>query len=1058
MKNQTEQQFEDEFIEYLTHVGGTQQWTYAKHIKTTEDLWENFRDIISQNNQGVLDGRLSDTEFAQVKKVICDIKTPYEAGQFLFGINGTSEIEVDLDNGKHVFLKIFDKDCVGAGGTIYQVVNQIERKAVLSGKKDRRFDVTLLINGLPIIQIELKRSFHNANEALNQMEQYIAERQYSDIFSTLQILIAMTPVEIKYMANTPAKSFNKAFAFNWQNKDDATPIRDWHTFTDKVLSIPMAHEMATRYMILDGTKNKESIKVMRPYQVYATQEAIKQINKYNFQTGGQKLGYIWHTTGSGKTITSFKTAWLASRLPHVDKVIFLVDRIALTNQTVDAYKAYDPIEGFDGKSGVINNTANIMDLHKKLSKKSDKNIIVTSIQKMSRYVSSNYFKRTNENIVFIVDEAHRSTATAPGSSSEDNIGMLERIRKAIPSAAWIGYTGTPKFSETSKEETTKDIFGELIHAYTIKEAIADKNVLGFNVEFKQTIKPPENPTDDDIDDKIKASVYDDSPEHVRLVVKDIIENWDKRSNNRMYNALFTVHVGGNRASTPRVMEYFDEFERVNSTLEPNKRIKVAVSFSMDTSNGDNQLTTNENLERAINHYNKMFKTSFDMKTVKEYTDDVARRLNKTADDGNYLDLVIVVEQLLTGFDAPELNTLYVDRTLKGANLIQAYSRTNRMHKLISKPWGNVINYRWPEQNEYQMNKAFAIYSNRSSANEQLALDEYKDGNIGDGIIARPYEKVRDEAKQILKEISDLTTGFTNLPPSDKEKEKVCEKVSKYNQLLTELKQLTPTGDNKVVDDTVTVEEDGTDQDNPYTAETVDNGDAIVDDSIENNYYNELGITEQQEILLNTIIKDQLREFRAKKDDVDISSVTFEMVQINEVKIDYDYLVELIAKMADAVHDGKMEEAEHYVNEINLEIAKSEVQEEKDKIRRFVDKVLSREYTFKKYPAPRNVDAMNEAIDDCNNKSNIEVIVQFIRKWGLDGATSAQELTKMIERHRYKEEDLDKQKELTTIINNAKNDYQKIASPEVQDLKWLQYRIQLKNELYKLADQIKKNRF
>lgn len=519
-----------------------------KDIRTTEQLWDNFKMILEQNNRARLDEPLSVTEFNQVKKIITGIESPYQAGQFLYGVNGVSEIEVDLDNGKHVFLTVFDQAQVGGGNTVYQVVNQIKRPKVIDGKPDRRFDVTLLINGLPIIQIELKKALHSTTESLNQMEQYIAEKQYSGIFSTLQILIAMTQFDIRYMANTPLKSFNRAFAFNWQDEDNARPIRSWKTFADKALSIPMAHDLATRYMVLDGTKNKESIKVMRPYQVYATKRVLDKVRKFDFKYDDGKLGYIWHTTGSGKTITSFKTAWLASRLSNVDKVVFLVDRIALTNQTADAYKAYDPVAGFEGKTGVVGDTANISDLHRKLTKKSDKNIIVTSIQKMSRYVERDSFKLLNESILFIVDEAHRST----GDGTE-NEGMLETIRKAIPNSAWVGYTGTPKFPET------RVIFGDILHAYTIKEAIADKNVLGFNVEFKETIEAPENPTEDDIDDNVRGSVYDYSPEHVNLVVKEIFDNWKKRSNDRKYNALFTVHVGGNKASTPRAMEYFDKF-------------------------------------------------------------------------------------------------------------------------------------------------------------------------------------------------------------------------------------------------------------------------------------------------------------------------------------------------------------------------------------------------------------------------------------------------------------------------------------------------------------------
>ena len=1016
MKNQSELAFEKEVIDYLTKIGGVKQWDYKKDIKTTEQLWDNFKAILEQNNHARLDGPLSVTEFNQVKKVITSIESPYHAGQFLYGVNGVSEIEVDLDNGRHVFLTVFDQAQVGGGNTVYQVVNQIERPKVIDGKPNRRFDVTLLINGLPIIQIELKKALHSTTESLNQMEQYIAEKQYSGIFSTLQILIAMTPYDIRYMANTPLKSFNRAFAFNWQNEEDASPVRSWQTFADKVLSIPMAHDLATRYMILDGTKNKESIKVMRPYQVYATKRVIDKVRKFDFQCDDGKLGYIWHTTGSGKTITSFKTAWLASRLSNVSKVVFLVDRIALTNQTADAYKAYDPVAGFEGKTGVVSDTANISDLHSKLTKKSDKNIIVTSIQKMSRYVSRDSFKGLNENILFIVDEAHRST----GDGTE-NEGMLETIRNAIPNSAWIGYTGTPKFPET------REIFGDILHAYTIKEAIADKNVLGFNVEFKETIEAPENPSEEDIDDNIRGSVYDNSPEHVNLVVKDIFDNWKKRSNNRKYNALFTVHVGGNKASTPRAMEYFDKFAEENSKRPDDERLKVAVSFSLDTSNSSNQLNTNENLHRAIQAYNEMFGTVFDMTTVKSYTEDLARRLNKTADDGKYLDLVIVVDQLLTGFDAPELNTLYIDRTLKGGNLIQAYSRTNRMHNLIDKPWGNVVNYRWPEQNEYEMNKAFAIYSNRASANEQLSLEELKKGNQDAGITSKPFSEVQNEIQEVIKKLSTLTNEFVQLPPSEKDQDEVFENLKEYNRLLSQLKQYTEDDDK-----------------NPISA--YDNPEE---------FYERLGITEEQEVVLTTVIAGELKERRAKREDVDISQINLSMVHIHDVTINYDYLIELIARMADEVHANDMEKAEKTRDEINIEIAKSDSEKEKLKMQNFVAQIFSKEFEFDSYPAPRNVEKMNRAMDKAQKDGNIQLVTNFIRTWGLDNSIKPKELASLIKKHRLGQEDMDKQGELIAIMNDAKSDYKEIADEKIKELTWVKYRIEFRKAFYEIADQIKK---
>lgn len=1015
MKSQSELAFEQEVIDYLTKIGGVKQWEYKNSIKTTEQLWDNFKTILEQNNAR-LDEPLSTTEFNQVKKIIAGIETPYQAGQFLYGVNGVSEIEVDLENGKHVFLTVFDQAQVGGGNTVYQVVNQIERKRVIDGKPNRRFDVTLLINGLPIIQIELKKALHSTTESLNQMQQYIAEKQYSGIFSTLQILIAMTPYDIRYMANTPLKSFNRAFAFNWQQEDDARPIRSWKTFADKVLSIPMAHDLATRYMVIDGTKNKESIKVMRPYQVYATKLVLDKVRKFDFKHDDGKLGYIWHTTGSGKTITSFKTAWLASRMSNVDKVVFLVDRIALTNQTTDAYQAYDPVAGFEGKTGVVSDTANISDLHSKLTKKSDKNIIVTSIQKMSRYVGRDSFKPLSERILFIVDEAHRST----GDGTE-NEGMLESIRKAIPNSAWVGYTGTPKFPDT------REIFGDILHAYTIKEAIADKNVLGFNVEFKETIKAPEDPSEDDIDDNIRGSVYDYSPEHVDLIVKDIFDNWKKRSNDRKYNALFTVHVGGNKASTPRAMEYFDKFTEENARRPADEQLKVAVSFSADTSNSVHQLKTNENLHRAIKQYNALFGTAWDMTTVKAYTEDLARRLNKTADDGNYLDLVIVVDQLLTGFDAPEMNTLYIDRTLKGGNLIQAYSRTNRMHDLVDKPWGNVVNYRWPEQNEYEMNKAFAIYSNRASAAEQLSLEDLKEGNEDSGIISKSFSKVEAEMKAVVQKLSKLTDKFIQLPPSEKEQDEVYDNLKEYNRLLSQLKQYTEDDDKKPV--------------------------SAYDNSAE--FYERLGITEEQEIILTTVIAGELKERRAKKENVDISQINLSMVHIHDVTVNYDYLIDLIARMADEVHANDMTKAEGTREEIHIEIAKSDNEKEKSKMRNFVSKIFTKEFVFDEYPAPRSVEKMNQAMDRAQKDTNIQLITNFIRTWGLDNSVMPKDLATLIKKHRVGQEDMDKQGELTDIMNDARLDYSSIADEKVAILTWVKYRIEFRKAFYKMADEIKK---
>lgn len=1064
-----EYQFETELIQYITsgtitkpdHLEGigdfiisekavdyvvkTKLWKYEPNIKTTDQLWDNFKTILEQHNQNTLDHPLSTVEFNQVKKIISDLQTPYEAGQFLYGLNGVSQIEIDLDDGRHVFLTVFDQKQIGAGDTVYQVVNQIERPAVITGKQNRRFDTTLLINGLPIIQIEEKCDTHDVNEALNQMHQYAKENQYRDIFSTLQILVAMTPNNVKYMANTTPDKFNKDFAFNWQRKSDNTIVRNWKEFADSMLSIPMAHQMATNYMILDGTKNKQMLKVMRPYQVYATQNVIERLKRVDFELGTNKVGYIWHTTGSGKTITSFKTAWLASRMPKVDKVVFVVDRIALTKQTNENYKAYDPDAG-DDVVGSVQNTDNTNDLSRKLKSK-DNGIIVTSVQKLDTLVKRKNFKAPDKNIVFIVDEAHRST----GGES------FAAIQKAFKKSAWVGYTGTPMFDETTTGLRTEDIFGPLLHAYTIREAIADRNVLGFKVDFETTIDEEQmknnylpnfyrerypkwteekiqekinNLSPEDMDDAVEPSFYDENPDHIRLVVADIFKNWRNRSNEGKYNALLTTHVGGGKASTPMAMMYFHEFQRVNAENKKNggQTLKVAVTFSRNSSNNDSMLATNQGLHEAIKAYNKEFGTNFGMDDVAGYTQDVTSRLNKTATDKNYLDLVIVVDQLLTGFDAPELNTLYVDRTLKGAGLIQAYSRTNRIADMQEKPWGRIVNYRWPAQNEKLMNKALAIYANKNSA--ILSEEEQRKSNQEDGIIAKPFEDVFNEVKKVVGKLESLTSEFQQLPPSEKQKEYMLDLLREYNVGMAKLKQYDP---EEVDGNTV-----GFNYDNP---------DELVE---------KLGMTSEQETMLTTVLTNELKQHIAKEKKIPLYQIELRMTHVKDVKIDYDYLTELVEQLLNQVHNGQTAEA----------------QETQEKINQFANGLDDRNYATKimnaaiaiikghfppegsnfKYPA--QLSDSEQIIQAANNVNLDRMFLDFRVKWGITDIITSAQMRELFSRHRFGVQDLDDTGQIRDIIAQASIGYKTLAHDEaIQALSKIKYRNSLREAIYELADEL-----
>lgn len=1031
-----------------TYLSNTSDlWTYMPNIKTTEDLWQNFKAILESHNPGALDNKkLSDSEFENVKREICKLSTPYEAGQFLFGMNGVCQIQFYLDTGKFVTLEVFNQDKIAGGNTVYQVVNQIERPSKIPGKKDRRFDTTLLINGLPIVQIEEKVAAIPADFALNQMHQYIIENQYSDIFSTVQLLVAMTPVECKYMANTTADKFNKDFSFYWKDKDNK-PVNDWKKFSDALLTIPMAHQMSTNYMILDGTKNKESLKVMRSYQVYATQEAIEKIRKTHFDMGDNKLGYIWHTTGSGKTITSFKTAWLANRLPNVDKVVFVVDRIALTKQTVDSYMAYDP--NFETSEleiyGSISDTKNTGALKKQLEKKGG-GIIITSVQKLQTLVKRKSFKAPNKNILFIVDEAHRST----GGEGFD------MVQKAFPKGAWLGYTGTPMFDKTTKGLRTEDIFGKLLHAYTIRDAIADKNVLGFKVDFQTTIDETEmkekylpsfyanrypdwqdwqiknkidNMTIEDMDDEIEPSFYDENIDHIKLVVEDIFKNWRNRSNDGKYNALLTTHVGGNKASIPMAIMYYDEIQRVNKERKSQNlpTLKVAITFSLNTTNNDVMVNTNESLERIIDSYNKEFGTEFDMTTVNLYTEDVATRLKKASHDDNNLDLVIVVDQLLTGFDAPQMNTLYVDRTLKGAGLIQAYSRTNRVHNMQDKPWGRVINYRWPKQNEKLMNDALAIYAEKSSADLKKKIVD----PVEPGIIAEKFKTIFGEVSKIVSRLDNLTDSFVDTPPLEKDKEEMYHLLMKYNIGMAKLKQYDPEKDESG-------ESIGFDYDRP-------------DDLIY-----ALGMTPDQEQTLTTHLSKKLRKELADIKEVPIYQLELKMTHIKEIRVNYDYLNELVADLLNEVHENKIEEAKETRKNIERFTDTLVDRKRAKEINDAADAIVNGEYPTPdmnfKYPAEPGV--ATKVIKEASIVNVDKKLLDFRIKWGIVDLISPSDIRDLVMNHELGENDLNDGNQVSEILKKSVKIYGEMAyDKEVKEMSRSRYRTSFKEALLNLADEI-----
>ncbi|NEG69222.1 type I restriction endonuclease subunit R [Bifidobacterium sp. BRDM6] len=1039
MKNEAE--FEEELIHYLESIGGTKQWRYEPGIKTIDGLWNNFRTILNRNNADKLGGQpLTDNEFAQIKTVISSLKTPYDAGRWIYGMNGVTQVEIERDepndaapNG-HAFLTVFDQDQVGAGNTVYQIVNQIQRPHVQAGRKDSRFDTTLLINGLPIIHIEEKFDGHDAIEALNQIHQYIQVGAFSEIYSTVQIFVGMTPHMARYMANTTAENFNLAFAFRWQREHDSKPVSDWKEFCNLMLSIPMAHQMATNYMILDSDPHHRNLMVMRPYQVYATRRVIDKLRTHVFGVGGnQEVGYVWHTTGSGKTISSFKTAWLASRLPNVDKVVFVVDRIALTDQTYEKYQAYDPDTSEENGEGVIVDTNNTGELARKLKSRLKANsIIVTSIQKLSRLVSRKNFKAPDQNIVFIVDEAHRST----------NGPMMEQIKHAFPQSAWVGYTGTPVFDG----DMTHGVFGDLIHAYTIREAIADRNVLGFKVDFENTIDEddikeqllPElikrrypdwddnriehkiaRMSPDEVDDYIDSGIYDDNHDHVKAVVDDILKHWRNRSHDGRYSAMLTTHVGGGKPSANMAMMYFDEFQKRNQQLidEGKRPLNVAVTFSYATDNSDSMVAKNNGLRRAIETYNATFGTAFDDTTVDQYFSDVTQRLKGEA-EGEKLDICIVIDQLLTGFDAKMVNTLYVDRTLSGANLIQAYSRTNRIDNFDDKPNGRIVNYRWPQTSKKLMDAALAVYANRDSALVQGTIGEaLKD----EGLLAKDHAVLVDEAREVVESLAELTDNFTQIPPSEAAQQKLLTEYARYNGLVGKLK-----------------EDDSYDYDRPELL------------------LEQLGLTADDEHRVYGYVLDVKRRIQERSGEEDLPvDLDFSVQHIAEVEINYDYINELLAALINCKHSGDDENTENAFQRVVRAIDQLPDRKQAEQYKAVASGIVDGSMELDDVSYPVEADDVPEIVRNVAGQSRRRAILKFKEKWGLvDIVTANFLIDKMLERHVVGDDDTNLGNELTDLVTEAQKYYKEDAADEdIRKLSKIKYNTSLKKAFREFADYI-----
>lgn len=670
----------------------------------------------------------------------------------------------------------------------------------------------LLINGMPVIHIELKRSGVPVSEACNQIQKYSHEGVFSGLFSLVQIFVAMTPDETLYFANPGSwDSFNPDYYFHWADFNNEV-INDWKGIASNLISIPMAHQLIGFYTVADDTDGV--LKVMRSYQYYAASAISDKVSKTKWGEGNQRGGFIWHTTGSGKTMTSFKSAQLIANSKDADKVVFLTDRIELGNQSYIEYNNFAD----DGESVQKTEDTYVLITKLKSSAPAD-TLIVTSIQKMSNIKNDENGLNAHDieeigkkRIVFIVDECHRSTFGE----------MLSTIKSTFPNAIFFGFTGTPIFEENQKKMSqTSTIFGGELHRYVLADGIRDKNVLGFDPRMVQTFKENDvrkqvalaeakaNNVEEAFADEKKREVFnkfmndvpmagyenDDGkyvkgvedylpnsqyiePEHQNAVVNDICDNWSILSVNKKFHAIFAT------SSIPEAIEYYGLFKDKMPSL------KVTCLFDPHISNEDGEykntykgkpvaLFKEDGLVKILNDYNDMFGQDFTIPTHASFKKDVSLRLAHkekystiTRTPEKMLDLLIVVDQMLTGFDSKWVNTLYMDKILQYENLIQAMSRTNRLFKSNEKPYGVIKYYRRPFTMKAYIDEAVKTYS-------------------GDKPTVLFVEKLPYNLKKlnvIFMDISEVfkssgVSDFTKLPNDHAEKAKFAQLFKDFNHHL-----------------------------------------------------------------------------------------------------------------------------------------------------------------------------------------------------------------------------------------------------------------------------------
>ena len=657
-----------------------------EYVQIVEEgnLMSNFKRQLEIHNKKQL-AELGRTEFTEAEfekiQIYLEGGTRFEKAKKLRDL-----FPLETENGQRIWVEFLNRQhwCQNE----FQVSNQI----TVEGRKKCRYDVTILVNGLPLVQIELKRRGIELKQAYNQIQRY-HKTSFHGLFDYIQLFVISNGVNTRYFANNPNSGYK--FTFNWTDAGNV-PFNELDKFAAFFFDKCTLGKMISKYIVLhEGDK---CLMVLRPYQFYAVEKILDRVVNSNDN------GYIWHTTGAGKTLTSFKAAQLVSELDDVDKVMFVVDRHDLDTQTQSEYEAFEP--------GAVDSTDNTDELVKRLQ--SNSKIIITTIQKLNTAVSKTWYSTKideirSSRIVMIFDECHRSHF---GDSHKN-------IMKFFVNAQVFGFTGTPIFTENAVDgHTTKEIFGNCLHRYLIKDAIADENVLGFLVEYYHG----------------NEQVGNGSENRMTEIAKFILNNFNKSTFDGEFDALFAVQ------SVPMLIHYYKIFKELN----PKIRIGAVFTYAANSSQDDELTGMNsgnyvsesvgeaDELQAIMDDYNEMFGTSFSTENFRAYYDDINLRMKKKRADMKPLDLCLVVGMFLTGFDSKKLNTLYVDKNMEYHGLIQAFSRTNRVLN-EKKRFGKIICFRDLKSN---VDTAIRLFSNSNNPEE---------------IVRPPFEEVKTEYQQLTKD-------------------------------------------------------------------------------------------------------------------------------------------------------------------------------------------------------------------------------------------------------------------------------------------------------------------